>query len=77
MDIPHPLIIPVVPMDIHQSMDISSPTEIFSQTLIGLREWSDLMSERHASDLEKREDKSERTPTSSGGVKGEKESSTL
>ena len=35
------------------------------------------MSERQTSDLAKGEDDSERTPTSLGGAKGEKESSTL
>ena len=32
-------------MDIHQSMDIPSPSELISQTLLGLREGSDLLSE--------------------------------
>ena len=76
-DIPHPLIIPVVSTDFHQSMDISSPTEIISQILLGLREGSDIVSERQASDLAKGEAESERTPTSSGGAKGEHESTTL
>ena len=54
-------IIPSSSMDIHQSMDIPSPIDIITQTLLGLREGSDLMSERHASDLEKGENESERT----------------
>ena len=56
-------------------MDISSPTKIISQILLGLREGSDIVSERHASDLAKGE--VERTPTSSGCAKGEQESTTL
>ena len=44
-DIPHPLIITTVSMDIHQSIDIPSPSELISQTLLGLREESDLVSE--------------------------------
>ena len=44
-NIPHSLIIPTVSMDIHQSMDIPSPSELISQTLLGLREGSDLLSE--------------------------------
>ena len=75
--IPHPLIVPNVSMDIHQSMDNPSPTEIISQILLGLMEGSDLVSEGQVYNLEKGEDESERTPTSSGGTKGKLESSTL
>ena len=64
-------------MDIHQSMDDPSPTIIISQTLLGLREGSDLLSERQLCDLAKGENESERIPTSSGGAKGELEGSTL
>ena len=38
MDIPHPLIVQNVSIDIHQSMDNTSPTEFISKTLLGLRE---------------------------------------
>ena len=46
MDIPHPLIVPSSSTDIHQSMD--SPTELINQVLLGMREVSDLVSERQA-----------------------------
>ena len=66
-DIPHPLTIPNSSTDIQQSMD--SPTELINQVLLGMREMSDFVSEGQARDLEKGEDESERTPTSSGGEK--------
>ena len=74
-DIPHPLIVPSSSTDIHQSMD--SPTKIINQVLLGMREGSDLVSEGQARDLAKGDDESERTPTSSGGAKGEVEGTTL
>ena len=77
MDIPHMLIVPTISIDIHQSMDIPSPSELISQILLGLREGRDLLSEGQVCDLKKGEDESERTPTSSGGAEGELESSTL
>ena len=55
--------------DIHQSMD--SPTDLINQVLLGMREGSEFLSEGQARDLAKGEDVSERTPTSSGGAKGE------
>ena len=76
MDISHMLITKTQPMDIHQSMD-TPPSEIIAQTLLGLKEWSELESERHDCILVKGEEMSERTPTSSGGAKGEIESTTL
>ena len=42
-----------------------------------MREGSDFLSEGHARDLAKGEDVSERTPTFSGGAKGENEGTTL
>ena len=64
-------------MDIHKSMDIPSPSELITQTLIGLREGSDLLSEGQDCNLEKGEAESERTSTSLGGAKGEIKSTTL
>ena len=64
-------------MDIHQSMDIPSPSDIIAQTLLGLREWSDYESERQDCSLAKGEQECERIPTFSEGAKGEVESSTL
>ena len=74
-DIPHPLTILNSSTDIHQSMD--SPTELINQVLLGMRARSKLLSDGQAKDLAKEEDVSERTPTSSGGAKGEVESTTL
>ena len=64
-DISHPLTVLISSIDIHQSMD--SPTELINQVLLGMREGSDFVSEGQARDLEKGEDESERTPTSSRG----------
>ena len=63
-DISHPLITQTQPMDIHQSMDTPSPSEIIAQTPLGLREGSELESERQDCSLEKGEEVSERTPIS-------------
>ena len=54
MDISHPLITQILIdnfslMDIHQSMDTPSPTDIIAQTLLGLREGSDYESEGQGS----------------------------
>ena len=72
-DIPHPLTVPNP--STNQSMD--SPTELINQVLLGMREGSEFQSEGQARDLAKGEDMSERTPTSSGGTKGEVEGTTL
>ena len=58
-------------------MDTSSPTELINQVLLGMREGSEFLSEGQACDLAKGELESERTSISSGGAKGEQESSTL
>ena len=42
-------------MDIHQSIDIPCPSELITQTLLGLREGSDLLSEGHDCNLKKGE----------------------
>ena len=49
-------------MDIHQSMDTPSHSELITQTLLGLREGIDLLSEGQDCNLEKGENESERTP---------------
>ena len=49
-------------MDIHQSMDTPSPSDIIAQTLLGLREESDLESERRDCSLAKGEKECEGTP---------------
>ena len=80
-DISHPLITPkqlnLTSMDIYQSMDTPSPTDIIVQTLLGLRKVSDYESEGHDCNLTKGEEKSERILTFSGDAKGEIEGSTL
>ena len=74
-DIPHLLNVPNPSADIHHSMD--SPSNLINEVLLGMREGSDFQSEGQARDLAKGEDVSERTPTSSGGAKGENEGTTL
>ena len=78
-DIPHPLTVPNPSEQIFISRWIScSPTiPNFNEVLLGMREGSDFLSEGQARDLTKGEDVSERTPTSSGGAKGEDEGTTL
>ena len=56
---------------------MDSPTNLINQVLLGMREGSDFLSEGQDRDLAKGEDVSERTPTSSGGAKGEVEGTTL
>ena len=58
------------------SIDKSLSMDI-REVLLGMMEGSDFLSEGHARDLAKGEDVSERTPTSSGGAKGENEGTTL
>ena len=76
-DIPHPLTVPNTSTDIYQSMDIFSPTTLINQVLLEMREGSAFLSEGQACDLAEGDLEGERTSISSGGAKGEQESSTL
>ena len=56
---------------------MDSPINLINEVLLEMREGNDFLSEGQARDLEKGEDVSEMTPTSSGGAKGEVEATTL